>query len=280
MDGGGGTFVIYGTPGLGNNKRTNSNIYVGKYVQDSVLSIGSGFNNNVTLYVSNPTNRNINFEMTSGTYYGFTRPFGFAGGTNLNIHAHIKQLYQWLPQVIFASGDNGLGFMARLSGTYTNSNVVIEIDEASFMDNGIVFNAALVNSTVTIKINNAKRNAVARWTPEDAMIYVGGSTDATSRVIIEGNFHADSKSIVDIAANVNVLLKGTFETLSATEAAIKLSATASNVKIQGLLKTGFTESISASAARSVSILAGSSANKAVGSNVTQVGGTLTVNSGF
>lgn len=281
VDGGGGTFIVYGSPGLANNKRVKSTIYVDNYTQDSAMSIASGFNNNATLYLHGSTvNRDLNFEMTSGTYYGFTRPFSFAGSTNMNVHAHINQLYQWLPQVIFASGDNGLGFMAGLSGTYTNSNILIEIDEASFMDNGILFNAALVNSTVTIRVKNAKRNAVNRWTPTDAMIYIGGSTDATSRVIIEGNFYADSKSIVDVAANVNVVLKGTFETLSTTEAAIKLSATAPNVKIQGLLKTGFTESISASAARSISILAGSSSNKAVGANVTQVGGTLTVNAGY
>lgn len=281
QDGGGGTFSI-NQAGFNNTaKRTFLNIEVNRYVQDSTLSIASGFNNNATFFTRYLYNKDCNLKLNQGIYYGWTRPYGGSyviEGSNVNLT--MGNINQYLPYSIFASGDNGYGFIFGQTGTITNSNITIEVNNAYFSDNAIYIAATLVNSTITIKVNNAHRYTVARYTQNDPMIYIGASTDATSRIIIEGNFLADKKPVVEIATNCNTLLKGVFETKSTTEGAIKLSLTAANVKLQGLLKTGHTESITAAGAYSISVLPGSAANKAVGATVTQVGGTITVNAGY
>lgn len=281
-DDGAGLFVCR-TPNSASTPGSYVKARVGYYESDSTLEVGSGYNNNALVYLnSQQYNVQHDFTFENVNIFGWTCVFApLANMTNCSFNGHIGKLKQYLPYSIVA-GDNGKGTILTLWGgqTLTNTNITITVDEADLMDNGILINAALVNSRIVVKVKNCRRTSVTRFPVAAPLITIAGSTDATSQIVIEGDFYTSTFEVVDIQANMNVLLKGTFETASTTKGAIKLSATAANVKLQGLLKTGHTESITAAGAYSISILPGSAANKAVGASVTQVGGTLTVNAGF
>lgn len=256
---------------------------VGYYESDSLLQVASSYNNNALVYLkSQQFNAQYDFDFETLNIFGWTVVFApLTNMTNCSFNGHIGKLKQFLPYSILG-GDNGKSTLFWCVGgqTITNSNITIVVDEADLMDNGIEINAALVNSRIIVKVKNCRRTSVTRFPVAAPLITIAGSTDATSQIVIEGDFYTSTFEVVDIQANMNVLLKGTFETASTTKGAIKLSTSAANVKLQGLLKTGHTESITAAGAYSISVLPGSAANKAVGASVTQVGGTITVNAGY
>lgn len=282
VDDGAGLFVCR-TPNSASTPGSYVKANVGYYASDSTLEVGSGYNNNALVYFNTQQyNAQYDFTFDNVNMFGWTCVFApLATMSNCSVRGKIGKLKQYLPYSI-AAGDNGKGTILSLNGgqTITNSNILIECDEADLMDNGILISAALVNSRIVVKVKNCRRTSVTRFPVAAPLIQIAGSTDTLSQIIIEGDFYTSTYEVVDIQANVNVLLKGSFETGSTTKGAIKLSTSAANVKLQGLLKTDHTQSITAAGAYSISVLPGSAANKPVGGTVTQVGGTITVNAGY
>lgn len=262
------------------SEKSSNIININRYESDSTLAVNGAYMS--TLHYFRKLNKksillNYNQMMCNVAskliYSGYNL-------SNSQIEFNIKEFYTKIPaiQTSYAySGDYGSIYGGNAS--IDNSQIIVNIDLAKTGGNVPpinIANAITNNSTLIIRVLNASKY----YGTDIPFIQISASTDSTSKIIIEGNFTTKTGPCVKISSNANVLLKGSFETYSTTFGAIQLTATASNVKVQGLLKTGFTESITAASAMSISILGGSSANKAVGSNVTQVGGTLTVNSGF
>lgn len=280
IDGGGGTFTG-STIASTSAKGTFFNLSVDDFKTDSTFSAASGYNNNGFLYLNGSSyNREYNVNVKNALVNGWTTMFVPLGTlNNVSVHYNLGKLKQYLPYSI-VGGDNNKGAIASIGGTWTNTNVTIIVDQADVMDIALNIAPTMVNSTLTIKVANCWRKEVTRFPSTAAMIVIAATTDANSKIIIEGNYLTDKYQVVDIQTNANCILRGTFETKDTTKGAIKLGLTAANVKLQGLLKTGHTESITAAGAYSISVLPGSAANKAVGASVTQVGGTITVNAGY
>lgn len=262
------------------SEKSSNIISVNRYESDSLLAVNGAYMATLHYFrkVSNKSillnyNQMICNVASQLIYSGFNI-------TNSNIEFRIKQFYTKVPAVqasVLASGDYGSIYGGNAN--IINSLIVLNIDLAS--TGGAVppiniANALTNNSTLIIRVLNATKY----YGTDTPFIQIGATTDATSKIIIEGNFTTQSGSCVKVTSNANVVLRGTFETYSTSKGAIELTTSAANVKVQGLLKTGHTESITSTGAQSISILPGSSANKAVGASVTQVGGTITVNAGY
>ena len=261
---------------------SRSEIIIDNYFQDSTLTASNGYNNNSLVYARYAYNKDINIKVNRAQFYGWTNLFyGSFAMTNCRVSVQADKISQYLPYSIQA-GDNNKGTIFRLGGgTTTNTNITVNVNEADIMDDGIVIDGSLVNSRITIRVNNCKRYNVTRKALDRALIYISATTDATSQIVIEGNYYTEQKPVVEIAANANVILRGTYQTASTTEGAIKLSASATNVKLFGChLKTGYTASITAGTARSIAIGNAVTANVDKDVNTTLVGGTLLVNSSY
>lgn len=268
-----------GKSGTASEKSSNI-ITVQRYESDSLLAINNAYMSTLH-YFRKVSNKSILLKYNQ-MMCNVASQLIYSGWNinNSHIEFDIKQFYTKVPAIqasVLASNDYGSIYGG--SADISNSLVVLNIDLAK--TGGSVppiniANALSNNSTLIIRVLNASKY----YGTDIPFIQVTGTTDATSKIIIEGNYTTTSGSCVKISSNANVLLRGTFETLSTSKGAIELTTSAANVKVQGLLKTGYTESITSTGAQSISILQGSSANKAVGASVTQVGGTLTVNAGF
>lgn len=262
------------------SEKSSNVISVNRYESDSLLAVNAAYMATLHYFrkVSNKTillkyNQMICNLASQLIYSGFNI-------TNSSITFDIKEFFTKVDdsQVsVLASGD--YGSMYGGNANIVNSLIVVNVDLAKTGGDVApinIHNAFTNNSTLIVRVKNGTKY----YGTDIPFIQINGSTDATSKIIIEGNFTTQSGPCVKINSNANVLLKGSFETYSTSKGAIELTTSAANVKLQGLLKTGHTESITAAGAYSISVLPGSAANKAVGATVTEVGGTITVNAGY
>lgn len=176
----------------------------------------------------------------------------------------------------------------RLSipSTTTNIDYFIEannVEEIYPIINNEYVGQTIVNSTIHLKINNAKSKS--------SCISLSGWTLVNSKIIIEGSYTSDSTKCVSIHDNSidatsSITLKGKFKTTSPTLEAMEIGnnsgAGVNNIIINGQIITGGGFSIDNPAGTpiSVKVMPGCASNVTTSANVTQLGTGIYVDPNF